>query len=60
MQIYDSKGALIHNLVYGILKAGVFKVTVDGTELSSGVYCYKFITDNFTETKFYPYNFIDL
>ena len=38
-------------LVNGMHNAGVYTVTFDGSQLSSGVYFYKLIANDYSETK---------
>jgi hypothetical protein len=49
--IYDVMGREIKILVNEILTPGTYQVTLDGVSLNSGVYFYRLITDDFTETK---------
>lgn len=49
--IFDVKGKEISKLVNGNLEAGVYRYNYDGSHLSSGVYFYKLITENFSQTR---------
>jgi hypothetical protein len=49
--IYDILGREIKTLVNEQLKPGTYEVDFDGTDLPSGVYFYKLITEGFIETK---------
>jgi photosystem II stability/assembly factor-like uncharacterized protein len=49
--IYDITGCEVATLVNESLKPGTYEVEWDGSNYSSGVYFYKLITDEFTETK---------
>jgi hypothetical protein len=51
IQIYDVLGRLITTLVNRQLKPGSYKTEWDASSCSNGVYFYKLITDDFTETK---------
>jgi hypothetical protein len=50
-KIYDIKGKEVATYLDGFLKAGSYNVTVEGANLSSGVYFYKLMAGSFTETK---------
>jgi hypothetical protein len=49
--VYDIQGREVQTLVNEKLNAGTYEVKFDGSELTSGVYFYKLITEGFTETK---------
>jgi hypothetical protein len=49
--IYDIMGREIERLVNADLKAGVYKIDWNAVSYPSGVYFYKIVTDEFTETK---------
>lgn len=49
--VYDITGREIILLLNEFKNKGEYTVKFDGTNLASGVYFYKIITDNFTETK---------
>jgi hypothetical protein len=49
--VYDIQGKEVQTLVNEKLNAGTYEVKFDGSSLNSGVYFYKLITGNFTETK---------
>jgi hypothetical protein len=51
LKLYDMLGNEVQKLVDGNQQAGVYNITVDGTNLSSGVYFYTLRTNNFIETK---------
>lgn len=51
LDVYDSGGRLICNLVKGIMTAGEHKVSFDGSRLPSGVYFYRLQADGFIESK---------
>ncbi len=51
LKVYDITGREIQTLVNEKLNPGMYEVTFDGTNLSSGVYFYQLKTNNFTETK---------
>ncbi|MCE1166277.1 MAG: T9SS type A sorting domain-containing protein [Bacteroidetes bacterium] len=51
INIYDITGREIYNLVNETLTPGSYQTSFDGLELNSGIYFYKLITKNFTETK---------
>ncbi|MEI7483559.1 MAG: T9SS type A sorting domain-containing protein, partial [Ignavibacteriota bacterium] len=48
---YDVQGREVQTLVNERLVAGTYEVKFDGSMLTSGVYFYKMVTGNFTETK---------
>jgi len=50
-QVYDILGRVVETLVNGELKAGRYEVEFDGYSLSSGVYFYKLVTNDFVDTK---------
>ncbi|MDQ3019767.1 MAG: YCF48-related protein [Bacteroidota bacterium] len=49
--IYDELGKEVETLVNERLAAGSYEVEFNGGNLSSGIYYYKLIADDFTETK---------
>lgn len=49
--VYDLLGREIKTIVNQNQKAGTYTVQFDGTGLTSGVYFYKLITNDFTETR---------
>jgi len=49
--VYDVMGREVQTLVNESLKPGTYETTLDGSQLTSGVYFYKMITDGFSETK---------
>ena len=51
IKIYNSVGKEISTLLNEVKPAGYYEVNFDGTNFSSGVYFYKLITENFSETK---------
>lgn len=51
LNVYDSRGALISELVNGKYGAGSYEVTFDASKLSSGIYFYKIQTGDFTNVK---------
>ena len=51
LSVFDLNGREIKTLINEDQPAGSYSVKFDGSELSSGVYFYKLVTDNFTETK---------
>lgn len=51
LSVFDSKGALVQNLVNNELTSGGYEVTMDASMLPSGVYFYKLNTDGFSATK---------
>jgi hypothetical protein len=50
-KIYDILGNLVSTYCDQDLKAGIYNVEFDGTNLPSGTYFYKIIAGSFTETK---------
>jgi len=51
LKIYDMLGREVQTLVNETLKPGTYEASFDGSQLTSGVYFYKLITDGFSETK---------
>jgi len=51
IKIYNSVGKEVSTLINEVRAAGYYEVNFDGTNLSSGVYFYKLITEDFSETK---------
>ena len=51
LKLYDMLGREVLALMDGQQIAGYYRVTVDGTSLSSGVYLYKLTTGNHTLTR---------
>lgn len=49
--VYDVLGRIVETLVNEELKAGRYEVEFDGYSLSSGVYFYKIVTNDFVDTK---------
>jgi photosystem II stability/assembly factor-like uncharacterized protein len=49
--VYDVMGREVQTLVNESLKPGTYELKFDGSQLTSGVYFYKLITDGFTETR---------
>jgi hypothetical protein len=49
--VYDVQGREVQTLVNESLKPGTYEAAFDGSMLNSGVYFYKLVTGNFTETK---------
>lgn len=49
--IYDLLGQEVTTLVNEELKPGTYEADWDGSNYSSGVYFYKIISNEFTETK---------
>lgn len=51
IKVYDLMGREVQTLVNERLQPGTYETTFDGSQLSSGVYYYKLISDNYTYTK---------
>jgi hypothetical protein len=49
--IYDILGRVVVNLIDSQMKPGFYKADWNANDFSSGVYFYRLITDDFTETK---------
>ena len=49
--VFDILGREVATLVNGLLKAGMYEVTFDGSNFASGTYFYKLTAGDFTETK---------
>ncbi len=50
LAVYDLSGQQVAELVNGTRDAGVYEVTFDASELTSGVYIYRLTADNFNAT----------
>jgi len=50
IKIYDILGNLVYTLVNGNLNAGRYSYEFDGSDISSGVYVYKIVSDPFGES----------
>jgi len=48
--VYDVTGREVKNYQLGSLKAGVYSIDFDGTNLASGVYFYRLVTNRFHQT----------
>ena len=51
LKVYDLLGNEVKTLVKGNHKAGTYNIYFEGSELSSGVYYYKLISNEYTNTK---------
>jgi hypothetical protein len=51
ISVYDILGVEKEILLNGYLNAGKHKIVFDGLNYSSGVYLYKIVTDNYSQTK---------
>ena len=51
IRVYNVMGQQVSVMDLGQMKAGVFEVTVDGSQLSSGVYFYRLDSGQFSATK---------
>lgn len=51
LKFYNSMGQEVATYIDGFLKAGVYNVDFDGSQLSSGIYFYTLKTNDFAETK---------
>ncbi len=51
LNVYDELGKVVASLVDEQQNAGAYSVVFDGSKLSSGIYFYRFHTDNFTQTR---------
>ena len=51
LYIYDILGRLVDSPVNGELNAGRYEISFDASKLSSGVYFYKLVTNEFTDTR---------
>jgi hypothetical protein len=49
--VYDAMGREVQTLVNQKLQPGTYETSIDGSQLSSGVYFYKLITEKYSETK---------
>jgi photosystem II stability/assembly factor-like uncharacterized protein len=51
LKVYDVQGREVQTLVNETLQPGTYEASFDGSMLNSGVYFYKMVTGNFSETK---------
>jgi hypothetical protein len=51
LSIYDITGRKIAELANQLFNAGTYEVSWNGSNIASGIYFYKFTTNNFSETK---------
>jgi len=51
LKVYDVRGTEVVNLVNEKMEAGSYKVSFDGSNLSSGIYLYQLKVNSFVETK---------
>jgi hypothetical protein len=51
LKVFDALGREIAVLVNEIMKPGIYDVEFDGSGFSSGIYFYKLITNDYTQTK---------
>jgi photosystem II stability/assembly factor-like uncharacterized protein len=49
--VYDITGRVVNTLVNGVYEPGEYNITFDASELASGIYYYKLVTQDKTETK---------
>jgi endo-1,4-beta-xylanase len=49
--VYDVMGREVQTLVNESLKPGTYEASFDASQLTSGVYFYKIVADNFVETR---------
>jgi len=51
LKVYDIMGREVSELVNGFRSAGFYLVDFNAGKLSSGIYYYKLVSDNFTDVK---------
>lgn len=51
LKIHNALGTEVDNILFGNISAGYYKYSYNAGKLSSGVYFYTLLTDNFRETK---------
>lgn len=51
LKVYDILGNEVSTIINGFMKAGVYNVDFDGSNLASGIYFYTLKTSEFTSTK---------
>ncbi|HRE42061.1 MAG TPA: YCF48-related protein [Ignavibacteria bacterium] len=51
LAVYDMTGKLVSNLVNNVLNVGTYSYEFNASNLSSGTYIYKIITNDFVQTK---------
>jgi hypothetical protein len=51
LNIYDLRGTLVTTYFNGFIKAGIYNIDFDGSNLSSGIYFYRLKAGEFSETK---------
>jgi len=49
--VYDLMGREVHTLVSEKLQPGTYETSFDGSKLTSGVYFYRMITKDYSETR---------
>lgn len=51
LKLYDALGKEVDNLYTGFLSAGYYQINFNASSLSSGVYFYRFVSENYTDIK---------
>jgi len=51
LDVYNILGQRVSELVNANMSAGTYKISFDASKLSSGVYLYRLVTNNFTAVK---------
>jgi hypothetical protein len=51
LKVYDILGAEVRTLVNGKMEAGKYELEIDASNLPSGAYIYRIVTNNYTATK---------
>jgi hypothetical protein len=51
LKVFNILGREVATLVNGKLNAGVYEVPFDGTSMASGIYFFRLVTENYSETK---------
>ncbi len=51
LKVFNTLGQLVGTYYDGFIKAGFYNASIDGSELSSGIYFYTLTTKDFVETK---------
>jgi len=51
LQVFDTAGRVVANLVDGMLNAGRYTASFSASELPSGTYYYRLVAGNYTATK---------
>ncbi|HCA43807.1 MAG TPA: T9SS C-terminal target domain-containing protein, partial [Bacteroidetes bacterium] len=51
LEVFDISGRKVNTLVNNVLTPGSYEFNFDGSNLSSGIYFYRFTSNKFSQTK---------